>query len=214
MKEIFSTNGDIKKNAYLNWLPQKHRYAQNFICMAEGYISSAISLIQLCLDDNKDHIADTYIYPIIFLINQAIELYEKSILLSLNILLNKKERLITGHDIFEYWVLAKKLIKEYGFGVGCDKDDFEKMIQDLEKYLDELNNELENSPDRDKLFFTRYPTNRKSRNYYYIDSATNVVVDLECLLSITKSIKDCLNNLSWYYSGLSDEVLLIDEVNK
>ena len=66
MKDIFSTSGDIEKNAYLNWLTQKHSYTQNFMYMAEGYISSAISLIELCLDDNKDHKADIYIYPIIF----------------------------------------------------------------------------------------------------------------------------------------------------
>lgn len=197
----------------MNWLTQKHSHIQNFKYFAEGYISSAISLIELCLNDNKDHKADTYIYPIIFLINQAVELYEKSILLSLNVLLDKKERFITGHNIFEYWVLVKELINEYGFGVGREKDDFETMIQDLEKYLNELNNELGNVPDKEKMFFTRYPINRKLKNYYYIDSATNVVVNLECLLSVSKNIKDCLDSLAWYYFGLADEVLLVEEVD-
>lgn len=213
MKDIFSTSGDIEKNAYLNWLTQKHSHTLNFNIMADGYISSAISLIELCLDDNKDHKADTYIYPIIFLINQSIELYEKSILLSLNILLNKKAVFERGHNIYKYWLLVKELINEYGFGVGRKKDDFERMIQDLEKYLDELNNELGNRPDKEKLFFTRYPLNREWKNYYYIDSVANVVVDLERLLSASKSIKDCLDRLSWYYSELADKVILIDEVD-
>ena len=103
MKNVFSYNSNIYKNAYMNWRTEKHEPIHNINTLAQGYFESAILSIKSCLADNVDHKADGLIFPILFSINHAIELYEKSICWSMNILLGYKSTYKDNHDIRGIW---------------------------------------------------------------------------------------------------------------
>ena len=138
MKEIFSYNTDVYKNAYMNWRTDKHQPIHNINTLAKGYFESALLSIRDCLNDNIDHKADGLIFPILFSINHAIELYEKSLCWSLNILLGYNSTYKDNHDIRGIWYTAKNKIIEFGFGYGREEKVFMEMIVPLEKYLDEI----------------------------------------------------------------------------
>lgn len=65
-------------------------------------------LAEQCLKDNSDKKADVLIFPMLFSVNHAIELYEKSIYWSLNILLENKSIFKENHNIRGIWYVAKK----------------------------------------------------------------------------------------------------------
>lgn len=203
MKKLFSSNSNIEKNAYLNWRTNKHEPVQNMNVVAEGYIQSAILLIRQCLEDNNDNKADSVIFPIIFAINHAIELYEKSICWSLNILLGYKAKFNENHDIRGNWLTAKNKIEEFGFGYGREKEEFEKMIICLESYIDEISKTIMDD-DINKahcnIDFSRYPLKKRAKEYhFYLKTYDNVVIDLENFLYIAENIANCLDPLAGYY---------------
>lgn len=205
MNGIFRYNEDIEKTAYINWLTKKHEAINNYEVLAKGYFKSAKILIEKCLDDNEDKKADIIILPIIFCMNQGIELFEKALYFSLNSLLGYKGKPNTTHDIRELWNAVKQKIIQYGFdsSAGRDKGDFNNMIRIFEKYLDELNNVVTmNQPNDLNLYitFSRYPyTNKSDEQFYIADSYNNQVVDLEQLQVYCNEIYSCLDRLSGYY---------------
>ena len=73
MAELFSSNCDIRKNAYLNWRTRQGDPAYNLHIMASNFADSALTLINAVLQDNTDKKADTLIMPILYSIDQAIE---------------------------------------------------------------------------------------------------------------------------------------------
>jgi len=206
MKKLFSYNVDINKNAYMNWRTNKHEPIQNMNVIAEGYFHSAILLAKLCLADNYDKKADSIIFPMIFAVNHAIELYEKSICWSLNILLGYNSKFKENHDIRGNWLTAKQKIIEFGFGYGREKDDFEKMIVCLELYIDEISKNIMDI-DINKAYlnidFSRYPLIKNRNEYhFYLKTYDNVVIDLENFLNVIEDIEDCLDSLAGYYYEL------------
>lgn len=205
MKKVFSANPDMYKNAYMNWRTDKHQPINNMNTLAEGYFESAILTIKECLADNSDHKADGVIFPILFSINHAIELYEKSICWSLNILLGYKSTFADNHNIRGIWYTVKTKIKELGFDYGREETDFSEMIRPLEKYLDEIYGKIMTDNINDAYFnidFSRYPTNNKMENHFYVNQYDNVVVDLENLLEWCNVLNGCLSSLAGYYYNL------------
>ena len=79
-KELFSYNIDIDKNAYLNWRTDRHDNAHNLYVLASDYADGAITLIDCILVDNRDKKADALIMPIMYSIDQSIELFLKAII--------------------------------------------------------------------------------------------------------------------------------------
>lgn len=215
MKSVFSYNSDINKNAILNWRTDKQKYIQNLNILADGYLEGASILLKDCIDDNASNRADGLIFPIIFSINHGIELYEKSICWSLNVLLDTNDTFDSTHNIFSIWKNSKKLIIKFGFNDERTKNSFDTLTMRLEQYLNEManticknqynNKELENS-----IFFSRYPFDKKYDNYFYIDKIDNVNVDLENLLEICLNIKNGLSVISEYYCELADEKLTLN----
>ena len=205
MNKVFSFNADIYKNAYMNWRTDKHQPIHNMNTIAKGYFESAILIIKECLTDNSDHKADGLIFPILFSINHAIELYEKSICWSLNVLLDYKSTFAENHNIRGIWYTAKQKIKEFGFDYGREENDFIRMISPLEKYLDEIYSTIMTDNFNDAYFnidFSRYPTNNKKDNHFYVQQYTNVVVDLENLLEWCEVLDECLASLAGTYYNL------------
>ena len=205
MNKVFSDNLDIDKNAYMNWRTEKHEPIHNMNTLAEGYFESAELLVKTCLVDNRDHKADGLIFPILFSINHAIELYEKSICWSLNILLGYKSHFADNHNIREIWYTTKEKIKEFGFGYGREEAVFLQMIVPLEKYLKEIFEAIM-TDDINKahynIDFTRYPANRNLENHFYVNECENVIVDLENLLEWCRALNDCLSRLAETYYSL------------
>ncbi len=205
MKDIFSYNADINKTAYMNWRTNQHEPIHNMNVIADGYFESAILLAKDCLNDNGDNKADILIFPMLFSVNHAIELYGKSICWSLNILLGCKSKFKPNHDIRGIWLTAKEKIKKYGFGYGHEEADFNKMIKELEAYLDELFKIIMNE-DINKAYynidFSRYPMNNHNEYHFYLKTYDNVVVDLENFISVFEKIRENLNLLANYYYGL------------
>ena len=189
----------------MNWRTDKHQPIHNLNALAEGYFDSAVLSIKACLADNSEHKADGLIFPILFSINHAIELYEKSICWSLNVLLGYKSQFPDNHFIREIWYTVKQKIKEFGFDYGRDEADFFKMILPLEKYLDEIYRNImtDNLNDaRYNIDFSRFPSNRNLRNHFYVNQYDNVVVDLENLLEWCAALNDCLSSLAETYYDL------------
>lgn len=205
MQKIFSYNVDINKNAYMNWRTNNHEPIHNMNVIADGYFESAILLAECCLNDNYDKKADAVIFPMIFSVNHAIELYEKSICWSLNILLGYNAAFKENHDIRGIWLTTKQKIKELGFGIGHEEREFNHMIKNLEMYLAELSttimdNDINNA--YHNIDFSRYPLNNHNEYHFYLKTYENVVVDLENFIIVFRDINDCLSRLADYYYGL------------
>lgn len=208
MKDIFSYNIDINKTAFMNWRTEHHQPIQNMNVIADGYFESAILLAKDCLKDNSDRKADVLIFPILFSVNHAIELYEKSICWSLNILLGYKLKFKQNHDIRGIWLTIKEKIKEFGFGYGHEEVEFNRMIVELEAYLDELSKIIMSKNINDayqNIDFSRYPINNHDEYHFYLKTYENVVVDLENFISIFEKIRDSLSRLADYYYELYAE---------
>ena len=93
MKPIFTGNSDFEKSAFVNWRTSKHEDIQNMLVLAEGFLSSSIELAKTSLADNSDKKADMLIFPILTNANHGIELYLKSLVWTLNKLLNSQYRI-------------------------------------------------------------------------------------------------------------------------
>ncbi len=207
MRKVFSYNADINKNAYMNWRTNLHEPIHNMNTIADGYFQNAILLAKSCLQDNLDKKADVLIFPMLFSVNHAIELYEKSICWSLNILLGNKSKFKENHDIRGIWLTVKQKIKEFGFvsDEGRGEKEFYRMIQNLEKYLQEIYTTIMDNDINSAYYnidFSRYPLNNHNEYHFYLKNCENVIIDIENFLNVIEDINDCLSRLATYYYSL------------
>lgn len=206
-KKIFSYNKRIEKTAYMNWRIDSRNQIDNMINIADGYKQSTLILTQQCLENNLDKKADIIIFPILFNANHAIELYFKSIMWAINTLLNRNKKYEGKHNIYQMFTVVKSLILEF----EKDKEKykyFKKITENLEKYLNELNEQIEFTEGRrkfDGMDFSRYPFATNNHSHFYVETFDNIVVDLENFLERFKEIFYELENLAKYYSYLVDE---------
>lgn len=205
-KFIINTfNDDVDKNAYMNWRLNHHEPIQNMIVMADGYMTSVIVNAKSCLENTFDKTADILIFPMFFSLNQGIELYLKSICWSLNILLNYKSKYGKNHDIRNIWFLVKNKINEFGFNEERPEDSFNKMVKNIEPYLNELANYLKKDNINDyhhNIDFSRYPVNNRDEYHFFVNQFDNVTVDLEVIKKFATQINGDLKCLTDYYYGL------------
>lgn len=208
VKEVFSYNIDETKTAYINWRTKQGEPIQSMNVIADGYFQSALLLAEQCLRDNTDRKADAVIFPMLFSVNHGIELYVKSICWSLNILLGNNGKYKGNHNIQGLWDATKQKVKEFGFGYGHEEDEFNKMIVELELYIDELDTKIMKD-NKDKAYynidFSRYPINNKDEYHFYMKTYDNEVVDLENFVEVFNKIHNSLSCLAGYYYGLVEE---------
>jgi hypothetical protein len=201
MKEIFSHNVDINKNAYLNWRTDRYSQIHNMIVIAKGFMMSSIMLAKQALADNRDKKADIIIFPIIFNANHAIELYLKAIIWTLNILLEKNGKIEGKHDIKQMYCVVCSRVNEFEKDLE-DKKYFKNLTINLREYIEELFDKIENQIDgkyKDNMDFSRYPLNEKYVNHFYIDEFDNVEIDIENFINRFKEIGDNLYNISTHF---------------
>jgi len=202
MKDIFSYNADIEKNAYLNWRTHKHDHIYNMIVLADGFMSSALLLSEQVLMDNKDKKADSLIYPILFNTNHGIELYLKAISWSLNILTNTGKEFRPNHHLNDLLNDVKSLV--YSFESDKEKlKVFDTWTEPLENYIKELYSKIENVKQNGKKFysidFPRYSLTIQGEAQFYINELDNVVVDMENFVEVFAKIHKSLDNISKHY---------------
>lgn len=198
MKPIFSYNTDINKNAYMNWRTNRFDDIHNMHVLAEGFMTSAITLAQICLRDNHDKKADMLIFPILFNLNHGIEVYLKSMCWNLNQLLNRTDTFESSHNLRNLLEKTKKLTVEF---VDNRTEALQWCIR-LEKYIGELYTKIETVKDNGKkvydITFARYSLTRDLESQFYITEFNNVVIDLENFVQFFNDVFRDLDNISSY----------------
>lgn len=210
MKDIFSYNKDIEKNAYMNWRTQHYDHIHNMIVIAEGFSDSALLLVKEILEDNSNKRADNLIFPILFNANHSIEVYLKAICWTQNQLLDKNDTFDGNHNLQG---LFKKVVDlENELNSSNDKAVFHEMLSDLKAYINELYGKIERTViDKNgknktlhDITFCRYTLNNDLEPQFYINTFDNVVVDLENFFTVFQDIFDSLDSLSTHYLSLLD----------
>jgi hypothetical protein len=167
------------------------------LVLAEGFLSSAIELAKASLADNSDKKADMLIFPILTNANHGIELYLKSLVWTLNKLLNSQYKIEGKHNIKQILETAKAKIKKY-------KDQhtlnyFNQQTEDLQNYIDELFAKIQATSQKDKMDFSRYPLDEKYSNHFYVDEIGNIEVDLENFVLRFEKILKTLDEIVSYF---------------
>ncbi len=192
--KIFESNGDIAKNAYLNWNTYPNDIVHNFYILAKDFEEAAKTMLNAVLSNNIDKKADNLIMPIFYCINQSIEVYIKAVIMLINRIEKKNEKSEVTHDI---QCLYNKMIN------AIEKDPTEDLINNfsiLKDYIDELyvhiKKPLNSKP---KMDFARYPVDTTGKPYFYIETTENVVVNVEELNKKFETISSTLEAIYAMY---------------
>lgn len=200
-REIFSYNIDINKNAYLNWRTDRHDNAHNLYVLASDYADGAITLINCILVDNYDKKADALIMPIMYSIDQSIELFLKAIIREIEELEGNTISNYKTHDIDELLKtmvahIKKKEVKTKGL---------EKHLKPVTSFISELYKQIKSTDEKGhtslNIDFARYPISPDGSPHFYVESIENVVIDVENLNSRFTEIRDSLEGLYCMYEA-------------
>lgn len=206
MGKIFKDNASIERTAYMNWRTRQDQPIYDMLIIADGYMKAAIMLGKNCLEDNRDKKADIVVFPILFSVNHAIELYLKAINWSLNILLKKNESFCGGHDIRQIWNIVKKRISEFEIDKNKRKQ-FKDKTKKLEDYISELYEKIDKEHNAHvkikNMDFSRYPLNSDNEEHFYIENKKNEVVDLKMFVEIFEKIYYNLSCLAKHYEEIA-----------
>ena len=200
MKEIFTYNADINKTAYLNWRTDKHDALGNMISLAEGYYKSALKLAETLISDNRNKDADVIIFPMLFSVNHAIELYLKVLMWEFNIMMEREEKFERHHDIKQLYNVVISRMTEFEIDKERRKE-FKRLTAGLKSYLDELFEKIKLDSDirKDSMDFSRYPFNTAFDNHFYTRDYNNKVVDLQNFHIRFKEICENLDTIATHY---------------
>lgn len=204
MKPIFSRNKDYKKNAFLNWRMESSEIL-NTMNMAEGYLKSAILLLNKCLEDNEHKEADIIIFPVLTCFNHSIELYLKAFIVTLNGLLGNNLKAERTHNIQQLFQTFNARVKD--LDGQKEANQLLHHFKDLSSYIDELFFRIEATPSNDKMDFSRYPYTKQAVNQFYVDKWMNIEVDLENLLDLSLKLEKKFSAFSdhlYYTKGIEE----------
>ncbi len=196
-KKIFSDNEDINKIAFLNWRTSKREDIGNMLALAEGFLDSAIQLAKDCLNNNENKKADILIFPILTNANHGIELYLKSLIWTLNKLIESEFRIEGSHNIQQMYQTVEAKIKSYK-GIEW-VNHFREQNLNLTEYIDELFALITVTGKKENMDFSRYPLTNKYENHFYIDRLDNVKIDLENFVERFEKIKEALDERASYF---------------
>ena len=164
-KQIFSTNPNTHGNAYLNWRMCKEDVSENLYQMGCAYGYSAKLLLKDCLSNNSDYRADALIFPIMFGINQYIELSAKSIIRKFEIIDDVEIKKKTTHDILSLLSQLKDIIKNHRNG---DDDGLDKHLEPVQSYIDELYPLIKSEKGKPHIDYARYPMDTDGNPFFYV----------------------------------------------
>ncbi len=188
---IFKYNIEIDKNAYLNWRINKHRtLSEQLSQIGLGYLLAAETAIKLALQDNRDKKADIMIFPILFNLIHAIEIYLKAINIDVEFLLTGREISAEGKHAIQnsFSTLLGKIKKLEGKEATSQFDEVKDVVDEIYTKTD-------------KMDFARYPIDSNKNNHFYVEDYENVVIDLEEILIFVDKCKDVFGRMSSYYQS-------------
>jgi hypothetical protein len=204
MKDIFSHNKDISRNAYLNWRIDENDQASNLFALASDYSDGAISLINSILEDNRDKKADALIMPILCCINHAIEVYMKAILRTIEVLNGASVSDYNTHNIKALYGALLGHIKK----VSAKTSGLDKHLRSLDLYIDELYSKIQITNaagvSRSGIDFARYPISADGTPHFYVNADENVVIDVENLGVSFNEIRGSLEALYLMYNAKAE----------
>ena len=208
MKPIINSyNSDINKNAYMNWRTSYRNQVDNLCVLADGYYEAAKLIADNVLEDNSSKRADALVYPMIFDLDQCIELYLKAIQWMLNTLLGNIDRFEGGHNLIGLYGTMIKLLddfdKKYPESKGNRKD-FNTMMSGVKSYIDELKTVVPQDDWR-TMDFPRYPImSDKVTDHFYIADKDNVTIDVAYFRQRIEDIHDALELLTLHFGQMID----------
>lgn len=198
---LFSYNPDVGKNAYMNWRTDSKDQTHNLYVLASDFAEGAETMINAILSDNKDKKADALIMPILYSIDQSIELYIKAIIRLLEELSGGSISKYKHHDIA---MLKDSLVGKIKEKQTTTKG-LEKHLKPVSDFIDELYSKIKckdgNGKDVIKIDFARYPFDIEGNPHFYIEEPGNVVIDIENLSSKFEEIRNCLESLYLMYES-------------
>jgi len=202
-QKLFSNNPDIQKNAYLNWRTCKRAPAHNLFVLASNYADGAFIMIDAIITDNKDKKADGLIMPILYSIDQSIELFIKAIIRLLEEQHGGTVSNYAHHNIEELKnQMVAKIRKIASKTVGL-----EKHLKPVTDFINELYTKIKvkNSKGQDvvNIDFARYPFDNDGNPHFYVDAPNNVVIDVENLRKIFTDIRVSLESLYFMYESIN-----------
>lgn len=198
-KALFSYNIDIKKNAYLNWRTDRHDNAYNLYVLASDYADGASTLINCIIADNQDKKADALIMPIMYSIDQSIELYLKAIIREIEEL---EETTISNYKTHDIDGLLKTMVAHIKKKEVKIKG-LEKHLKPVTSFISELYKQIKSTDEKGhtslNIDFARYPISPDGNPHFYIESTENVVIDVENLKNRFDEIRNSLECLYYMY---------------
>ncbi len=199
--KVFAYNEDVYKTAFLNWRMSERDIPENLCQMGKAFGKGAMVLIDSCLADNKKHEADALIFPVLYGVDQCIEVMVKAILCCLSILEGSEGTVSKTHDVFQLLSQMKAAIKKH----EKRTKGLEKHLESVQAYLDELQAYIGVTKGQPHMDFARYPIDTEGNSYFYVVSQGNVTVDLEVLKEKLQGILDSLDALYCMFSVERDE---------
>lgn len=201
MGNLFSYNVDIRKNAYLNWRTENDKPAHNLQILASDYADGAVVLINTILQDNVDKKADSLIMPILYSIDQAIELYLKAIIRLIEEQSAEQILNYRTHDILKLKNQMVEKMEKVEVGI----DELDKHMKPVTDFINELyikiKGKSKNGKDVVNIDFARYPFKTNGESHFYVSTPENVVIDVENLKKRFIDIRDALEALYLFYDN-------------
>jgi hypothetical protein len=201
LPSYFDFTGDVMASAYLSWRFDSKRDVEiKFYEIGKAYFDTSLSMIDICLGNNRDKKADTWIFPILFHIVHGIEVYLKGFNSQYRIFakLEKQEyqesKIEGKHNIKQLCQVAKSLLN-----TNNDKDLYKEFLF-VEKFIDIL---YDNTSD---MTFARYPITDKKDNHFYVDQDVNIVIDLNILKAWVVRVFHILDNSTSFIDFQMDEM--------
>lgn len=199
MAKLFSSNPDVGKNAYLNWRTQASDPSHNLHVLASNYADGAVTMMNAILENNRDKKADALIMPILYSIDQSIELYLKTIMRLIEEQSGGQVSNYTSHDIEDLkHQMVAKIRKAEGKTAGLQKH-----LKPVTEFMDELYAKIKTKSDKGRdvvnIDFARYPFSADGKAHFYIVENDNVVIDVENLSRRFENIRDSLEALCVFY---------------
>lgn len=195
---IFTTNGDIYKNAYPNWQKSFRNFDEHFALYSEQFKEAADKLIN-SVGDNRGHSVDSIIIPALFLYRHSIELCLKAILYKIY-LDNKMDyekisEKMDGHRLYSLWTKVNNEIRDkYHFVEG------QKEKNELKK-IGKLILELHNTDDSSTTFRYPFTFNKDLEEHVYGDGKESCGIDYRHMQSEIGYIHSRL--YYWLYERIS-----------
>lgn len=199
--DFFSTSNAL--DPILNWrLSMYDSISGKNYTMADGYYKSSIFLINECLVNNNDKKGDIWIFPIMFCVNQFIELYLKGILTQLK-QIDSSESSDWNINISEgshnINILSKKLYEYQNLNLKH----FLEPIEQLQVIVDFT--EILSKQEGFDFTFARYPTaknnsktkkSQPNKRQFYNNSYENCGLNLRLYLQWVKEIHNILDGIT------------------